>query len=45
MDCKKFGSTISCLRKKHGYTQAKLAEELTISDKAVSKWESGARSI
>lgn len=33
------GSTIKFLREKKGYTQKQLAELLTVSDKAVSKWE------
>ncbi|MBQ1376276.1 MAG: response regulator [Clostridia bacterium] len=33
------GSTIRYLRKKHGLTQAMLAERLNVTDKAVSKWE------
>ena len=41
MDCKSVGKTISKLRKKHGYTQTELAEKLDITDKAVSRWESG----
>lgn len=41
MNPKNFGATIAALRKKKGYTQAKLAEKLTLSDKTVSKWESG----
>ncbi len=32
---------ITELRKKHGTTQAELAEKLNYSDKAVSKWERG----
>lgn len=41
MDAKVFGATIMKLRKENGYTQAKLAEKLHISDKTVSKWENG----
>lgn len=33
------GERISCLRKKQGLTQVKLAELLGVTDKAVSKWE------
>lgn len=35
------GKNIAELRKSKGWTQAMLAEKLNISDKAVSKWESG----
>lgn len=35
------GSTIKALREKHRMTQAELAEQLCVSDKAVSKWETG----
>ena len=35
------GSTIKLLREQKGYTQRQLAERLMVSDKAVSKWESG----
>lgn len=35
------GSTIKLLREKKGYTQKQLAERLMVSDKAISKWESG----
>lgn len=42
MTPKMFGATLATLRKKKGYTQARLAEKLNMSDKAVSKWESGA---
>ena len=33
------GEQISCFRKKQGLTQVKLAELLSVTDKAVSKWE------
>ena len=35
------GATIKALREKHRMTQAALAEQLCVSDKAVSKWETG----
>lgn len=35
------GQTIKMLRKKKNMTQAKLAEMLSVSDKAISKWETG----
>ena len=41
MDAKSTGITISTLRKRLGLTQAALAEKLNVSDKTVSKWESG----
>lgn len=41
MNPKKIGATIARLRKKYGYTQTSLAEKLHLSDKTVSKWESG----
>ena len=41
MDTKSIGNTISKLRKKHGMTQLQMAQRLNISDKTVSKWESG----
>lgn len=41
MDAKSIGSNIAKLRKKSGMTQMALAEKLNISDKTVSKWESG----
>ena len=41
MDAKNMGYLISKLRKKCGLTQAQLAARLNISDKAVSRWESG----
>ena len=36
------GATIKSLREKCGMTQVQLAELLSVSDKAVSKWETGA---
>ena len=35
------GALIKELREKKGLTQAELAKELAVSDKAVSKWETG----
>lgn len=35
------GATIRTLREKYRMTQAELAEKLCVSDKAVSKWETG----
>lgn len=41
IDRKKFGAFVAQLRKENGYTQKELAKQLFISDKAVSKWETG----
>lgn len=41
MDSKKIGGFISALRKEKGYTQATLAEILSVSNRTVSKWENG----
>ena len=38
---KKFGAFVAALRKEKGITQKELSEQLCISDKAVSKWETG----
>ncbi|MDO5326978.1 MAG: helix-turn-helix domain-containing protein [Clostridia bacterium] len=35
------GAAIKALREKQGLTQAQLAEKLCVTDKAVSKWETG----
>ncbi len=35
------GAAIKALREKHGMTQAELAGQLCVSDKTVSKWETG----
>ena len=41
MDAKQMGMFISELRKENNMTQAQLAKELYVSDKAVSRWERG----
>ena len=41
MDLKKIGKFIAENRKKAGYSQESLAEELDISNRAISKWERG----
>lgn len=41
IDKEKFGAFVAQLRKEKGYTQKELAQLLFISDKAVSKWETG----
>ena len=41
MDQKKIGSFIAARRKDSGLTQSQLADKLGITDKAVSKWETG----
>lgn len=41
MDKKEIGSKISATRKERGLTQRVLAEKLHVSDKTVSKWETG----
>lgn len=41
MDQLKIGRFIAECRKKQGLTQARLAERLNITDRAVSKWETG----
>ena len=41
MDQIKVGKFIAATRKEQGMTQANLAEKLGISDRAVSKWETG----
>lgn len=42
MDSTKTGKIISDLRKSKGWTQIELAEKLFVSDRTISKWESGA---
>ena len=41
MDQEKIGKFIAVLRKEKGYTQSQLAEKFNITDRAVSKWETG----
>ena len=41
MDARKTGALIAERRKALGLTQRELAEQLLVSDKAVSKWETG----
>lgn len=41
IDKQKFGMFVAELRKEKGYTQKDLAQRLFISDKAISKWETG----
>ena len=41
MDSQKTGAFIAMLRKEKNYTQKELAEMLHVSDKAVSRWETG----
>ena len=36
-----FGKKISTMRKEKGLTQKELANKLCVSDKTVSKWETG----
>lgn len=41
IDKQKFGTFVAQLRKEKGYTQKELADRLFLSDKAISKWETG----
>ena len=41
MDQTRIGTFIAVLRKEKGLTQKELAEQIGISDKTVSKWETG----
>lgn len=41
MDQREIGKFIAACRKQKNLTQAQLAERLNITDRAVSKWETG----
>jgi len=41
IDKQRFGEFLAALRREKGLTQKELAQRLYLSDKAVSKWESG----
>jgi len=41
LDKEQFGSFVAQLRKEKGLTQKELAQRLFLSDKAISKWETG----
>jgi len=41
LDVQKLGANLSSLRKGNGYSQEKLAQMLSISSQAISKWENG----
>ena len=41
VDQEKTGKFIAACRKERGYTQAALGEKLGVTDRAVSKWETG----
>ena len=41
MDAEKTGELIAALRKEKGWSQAELAERLGVTNKAVSRWETG----
>lgn len=43
MDAKEFGAFLAQVRRERNMTQAELAQQLHVTDKAVSRWERGHR--
>lgn len=41
MNSEKFGTFISEMRREQGMTQEQLARKLSVTNKAVSRWETG----
>lgn len=41
MDAKKTGELIAAMRKQKGMNQRQLAERLGVTNKAISRWETG----
>ena len=41
MDNQRLGAFVAQLRKEKNWTQKELADRLNVTDKAVSKWETG----
>ncbi len=41
MNTYEFGKLLTQLRKEKGLTQIQLAEKLNVTDKAISRWETG----
>ena len=41
MEATEFGKRIMTLRKQKGMTQAQLAEQINVSNKTISRWETG----
>ena len=41
MDSVRVGAFIAALRREQGFTQKQLAEKIGVTDKAISRWETG----